>query len=640
MSQLKYRPDIDGLRAVAVLGVLLYHAFPCLLPGGFIGVDIFFVISGYLISGILYRGVQEGNFSFRDFYGRRIRRLFPSLIIVLILCLLYGRILLLPDEYSSLGKQVAWGAIFSQNFLYWQESGYFDIASTLKPLLHLWSLAVEEQFYIFFPPLMILIWKSKWPYAAIILVLFVASFVLNLVMSFQNQVTDFYLTPYRAWEFLAGALLAWRNFCRGHDVERPRIAMAVLGALLLGIGMVFLHQGESYPGWRALFPVFGTLLLIGAGSGTWLNRKLLADPRVVWIGIISYPLYLFHWPLISFVYVVRGNEPEPFYVIAALILAFALATGTFYLFEQKIRQNASRWTVPLLVLVFVLIGLYGCAVWTNLIPPKPLGALGTKIYEARNEKYPVSGFAAVDHCHDISIYKTGGAGHLTMFVGDSNCQMYEARIARLIRDNKGSARGALFVANGGTPPLPEVEGNHHHPYHLIEAMGKSIAGNPRIDRVVIAARWGMYFDKGHDYFLDGQRISIPSVRESVLKKFGKMIRDLTGSGKKVFVVLNTPSARTLSPENLYGRDFLGAMDSNPRVYTQDDFLKRYGAMRDEIALVARKNGAEVIDPLDALAIGGICLAQNDDGPLYQDEGHLRRSFISKHVTYLDATVAP
>lgn len=384
MSQLKYRPDIDGLRAVAVLGVILYHAFPCLLPGGFIGVDVFFVISGYLISGILYRGVQEGNFSFRDFYGRRIRRLFPSLITVLIICLLYGRILLLPDEYSSLGKQVAWGTIFSQNFLYWQESGYFDIASTLKPLLHLWSLAVEEQFYIFFPPLMILIWKRKWPYAGIILVLFIASFVLNLVMSFQNQVTDFYLTPYRAWEFLAGALLAWRTFCKSHDDDRPRIAMAVSGALLLGIGMVFLHQGESYPGWRALFPVVGTLLLIGAGSGTWLNRKLLADPRVVWIGIISYPLYLFHWPLISFVHVVRGNEPEPFYVIVALVLAFAFATGTFYLVEQKVRRNASRWTVPLLVLVFVLIGLYGCAVWANWIPPKTLGPLGTKIYEARN----------------------------------------------------------------------------------------------------------------------------------------------------------------------------------------------------------------------------------------------------------------
>jgi len=352
MSQLRYRPDIDGLRAVAVLGVIFYHAFPKLLPGGFIGVDIFFVISGYLISGILYRGVKEGRFSFRDFYARRIRRLFPSLITVLVLCLVYGRMLLLPDEYKSLGKQVAYGTIFSQNFLYWQESGYFDIAATLKPLLNLWSLAVEEQFYIFFPPLMILIWKRKWPYLWIMLFLLIVSFVLNLVMSCQNQVTEFFLTPYRSWEFLCGALLAYWNFCKEHEWDRPNTPMSVLGILFIGAGMVFLHQGESYPGSRALLPVVGTILLISAGAGTWLNKKLLSDPRVVWIGAISYPLYLFHWPLLSFVHVVRGDKPEPFYVITAVFLSFILSTVTYYFIEQKIRRNASRWTMPLLVSVF------------------------------------------------------------------------------------------------------------------------------------------------------------------------------------------------------------------------------------------------------------------------------------------------
>ena len=640
MSQLRYRPDIDGLRAVAVLGVILYHAFPKLLPGGFIGVDIFFVVSGYLISGILYRGVQEGRFSFRDFYARRIRRLFPSLITVLVLCLVYGRMLLLPDEYKSLGKQVAYGTIFSQNFLYWQESGYFDIAATLKPLLNLWSLAVEEQFYIFFPPLMILIWKRKWPYLWIMLFLLIVSFVLNLVMSCQNQVTDFFLTTYRSWEFLCGALLAYRNFCKEHEGDRPNTPMAVLGMLFIGAGMVFLHQGESYPGWRALLPVTGTTFLIGAGSRTWLNSNLLANSGVVWIGLISYPLYLFHWPLLSFVHVIRGNEPEVSYVIAALGLSFLLSVSTYYLIEQKIRRNTSRWTVPFLVSAFMLIGIVGLSVWMNFIPPKPLSDLGKKIDAARNENFTVKDVTDVREIKGIYILKTGGNGPQTIFLGDSNCQMYEARITGLIGGNTGEERGAIFIANGGTPPLPEVEGNHHHAYHLIEVMKKTVAENPRVDRVVIVARWGMYFDQDSDYFLEGQRISHPFVMDRVIDKLGKLISELTTSGKKVAVVLNTPSDRLLSPENLYSRNVFGKLDSNPRVYTQAAFIKRYGVVRDKIASVAKKSGATVIDPLGSLSVDGICLAENEDGPIYKDEGHLRRSYISKHISFLDDTVAP
>ena len=156
MSSLKYRTDIDGLRAVAVLGVVIYHAFPWMIPGGFVGVDIFFVISGYLISGILYKGHKSGNFSFKEFYARRIRRLFPALITMLVITMAYGWVILLPDEFQQLGKHVASGTLFIQNIVFWQESGYFDTTAILKPLLHLWSLAVEEQFYIFFPPILLL----------------------------------------------------------------------------------------------------------------------------------------------------------------------------------------------------------------------------------------------------------------------------------------------------------------------------------------------------------------------------------------------------------------------------------------------------------------------------------------------------
>jgi hypothetical protein len=184
----------------------------------------------------------------------------------------------------------------------------------------------------------------------------------------------------------------------------------------------------------------------------------------------------------------------------------------------------------------MIIGIAGLSVWMNFIPPKPLSDLGKKIEAARNENFPVKGVADIGLIKNIFIVKTGGNGLQTLFLGDSNCQMYQARIASLIRGNTVTERGAIFIANGGTPPLPEVEGNHHHAYHLIEVMKKTLAENPRIDRVVIVARWGMYFDPGQDYFLEGSRISNPFVRGLVINKFGKMILDLTTSGKKVIAV--------------------------------------------------------------------------------------------------------
>ena len=246
MTSLRYRPDIDGLRAVAVLGVVIYHAFPWMIPGGFIGVDIFFVISGYLISGILFKGYREGNFSFTEFYARRVRRLFPALITLLLLCLAYGWLILLPDEFRQLGKHVAAGTLFIQNFVFWNESGYFDTAASLKPLLHLWSLAVEEQFYIFFPPLLIVLWKKPKILVPAMVVLLVASFVGNMIMSGQNSTTDFFLTPYRAWEFLGGSLLAWWHYEKDHEEDAPiyREALSFGGLILLVMGFVLLHTRD------------------------------------------------------------------------------------------------------------------------------------------------------------------------------------------------------------------------------------------------------------------------------------------------------------------------------------------------------------------------------------------------------------
>ena len=206
-----YRADIDGLRAFAVVSVLFYHAFPNVVRGGFVGVDVFFVISGFLISSILFAELADGRFSLATFYARRIRRIFPALAVCLAAVLAFGFVYLMPHELTQLGKHAFLGAGFLSNIALWNESGYFDAAATSKPLLHLWSLGIEEQFYILWPALLWIAFRVKASVPRLIAVLFAASFAFNIVLSNTNIVADFYLPVSRFWELLAGAGLAWRR---------------------------------------------------------------------------------------------------------------------------------------------------------------------------------------------------------------------------------------------------------------------------------------------------------------------------------------------------------------------------------------------------------------------------------------------
>ncbi|QNF13917.1 acyltransferase [Aeromonas jandaei] len=209
LSHPKYRPDIDGLRAVAVLSVVAFHAFPAWMKGGFIGVDVFFVISGFLITTIIFENLDRGTFSFTEFYARRIRRIFPALALVLLMCLTIGWFLLLPEELNQLGSHIAAGAGFVSNLVLWGESGYFDNAAESKPLLHLWSLGIEEQFYIFWPFFLWLAWKKKFNLLTLTTLVALASLYFNLKGIKQDATAAFYSPQTRFWELLSGSILAW-----------------------------------------------------------------------------------------------------------------------------------------------------------------------------------------------------------------------------------------------------------------------------------------------------------------------------------------------------------------------------------------------------------------------------------------------
>jgi peptidoglycan/LPS O-acetylase OafA/YrhL len=288
----KYRADIDGLRAIAILSVVGFHAFPKRIASGFIGVDIFFVISGFLISSIIFSSLERDRFSLVEFYSRRIKRIFPALLLVMVASLAFGGFALYSDEYMQLGKHIAGGAGFVSNFMLWGESGYFDNAAKAKPLLHLWSLAIEEQFYIFWPLLLALAWKHQWNFLKVTILIAVASFAAEIYLSNNNLTEAFYSPLPRFWELMIGGVLAFIVLHKPQINSRHKNLQSISGAILLAIGFALINKSRAFPGWWVLLPTFGTALIISAGAGAWLNRKILSNKVLVWFGLISYPLYL------------------------------------------------------------------------------------------------------------------------------------------------------------------------------------------------------------------------------------------------------------------------------------------------------------------------------------------------------------
>ncbi len=309
-----YRPEIDGLRAIAVLSVVGYHLFPNALSGGLFGVDVFFVISGYLISGILLKELNEGRFSFSQFYKRRVRRIFPALILVLVSCLGIGWFLLSPNEYRELGSHVLSGAGFSANLALFSERGfYFAPEAEQNPLLHLWSLGIEEQFYIFWPVALVALYrlpgKFKWLCPSVIFCLVLLSFGLNFIFDRNVPLASFYLPLPRAWELLAGCLLA--SLGPNHFTQSKVFSetMTAMGLALIAFGVFWLEvKPELGLGLYALAPVSGSFLVLLSGSSSWLGRKLLSHPVAVFFGLISYPLYLWHWPLLSLAKIILWQD--------------------------------------------------------------------------------------------------------------------------------------------------------------------------------------------------------------------------------------------------------------------------------------------------------------------------------------------
>lgn len=380
----KYRPDIDGLRAIAIISVVCFHAFPNWLGGGFVGVDVFFVISGFLISYIIFSSLENGVFSFSEFYARRIKRIFPALLLVLGACFAFGWIALLADEYKQLGKHIAAGAGFASNFFFWQEAGYFDNSAETKPLLHLWSLGIEEQFYIAWPLFLFWAHKRRFNLLSLALAIILISFSINVYKIQSDTVQAFYSPITRVWELLIGSALAYASLHKikflggvkqqadailskiiysnppSQDGTAFRDTLSLLGFIMICVAAILVGKNDLFPGWWALLPVFGAYLIISAGPHAWFNREILSHRILVWFGLISYPLYLWHWPLLSYARIIESSTPSLKIRITAILASIILAWLTYRLIEKPIRFGKhGKITVALLCLSMIATGFVG-----------------------------------------------------------------------------------------------------------------------------------------------------------------------------------------------------------------------------------------------------------------------------------------
>jgi len=597
-----YRPDIDGLRAIAVLAVIGFHAFPSWLPGGFIGVDIFFVISGYLISKHILAELEAATFSTRAFYFRRIKRIFPALILILFVCTVVGWVILTPGEYELLGRPIAGGAGFVANFVFWKEAGYFDMAADTKPLLHLWSLGIEEQFYIVWPFILAVLWRHAPQLLGRAILGFLSVSLLYSVWLVHRDVTaDFYSPLTRFWELGLGAALAYGVLHNKLNMGVPhRRLLSWFGLGLILAAVVTIEKSGRFPGAWALLPTVGAACLIYSGGGgqvTWLNRTALASRPLVWIGLISYPLYLWHWPLLSFARIIESETPAVDVRVALIGTSIVLAWFTYRFAELPVRAISARHArklVSLLGLAMLLIFVAGVVVrksdgfkfraLTKLNGDVSTLTIGKDRDALRNE----CGLPeAQKHLFQFCLSASSDAPRFAV-LGDSKG---EALFYGLARESGSGTHGVLI----GSVRPPRRDASPDDPREIKSRLAfQTILDNPSIRVVVFVIALRSTFTLNDDTgFIEGDT---ELTTAGWITAYGEAIRRIEQAGKRaVFVIDNPtfPDPRSCISGGMTSSSFLNQFlhrKQNPRCairYT--DHLAGTGAYRQLATNLAKDN---------------------------------------------------
>jgi peptidoglycan/LPS O-acetylase OafA/YrhL len=634
----KYRPDIDGLRAIAVFAVIGFHAFPSNLVGGFVGVDIFFVISGFLISTIIFGDLERDAFSIVQFYNRRIRRIFPALILVMAASLVFGWFVLIPDEYLRLGKQLIASALFAQNFVLWKQVGYFDTSAHAKPLLHLWSLAVEEQFYIFWPLLLAWGWKRKLSFPIIAGIVAAVSFSANICAANIDPSADYYLPVSRFWELMIGGILAYLSLHRPDVMRQHENLQALTGMVLIVLSIFLIDNERSFPGWWALMPTLGTALVISAGPAAYVNKRLLSNGLLVWPGLISYPLYLWHWPLLSFAYIVNPHLSRSG-IVLLIVCATGLAILTYRFVELPIRTQRQTPRVPFyLAGALCVLPVCGILVVSGVWGPR----LDLKQLTLKDEWDFLKAQPAKYDENATGVYRFHPEREqTTVFIGDSEIAQYAQRIAAVQRNEK--LNGAIFAVGGGCIPIKDVytDERRRRNCQKILADGLARARNKDVSTVVIGGDWSWYLLSDGYYFGSGRdRIALDSQsgRAKAFSDLEELLESFRKQHKKVFFLLGTPMSEGFNPHTHIPRlTTFEPLQAHP--YITLDYEQQH--LRRSLLQVAANAGADVVDPFPVLCDAKKCRWVSDDGvPIFKDDTHFNPAWALANAVFIDKTVEP
>ncbi|MBZ9854070.1 acyltransferase [Mesorhizobium sp. CA13] len=655
---LAYRADIDGLRALAIVPVVLYHTGIPGFGGGFVGVDVFFVISGFLMASLISREITCGDFSLLRFYERRIRRIFPALFAILAASSIAAWFLLMPAELEYFARSLKAAALFTSNIEFEKESGYFDVGAQMKPLMHTWSLAVEEQFYILFPLLLVAINRFARRHTVSILVgLLIVSFVASAWTVFRSPVAAFYLLEFRAWELLVGALLAFGAI---PTPTRPtmRAGLAAGGILLIALAVFGFNDHTLFPGPAALLPCLGAALVIHARDEQGPVSHILRSKPVVFIGLISYSLYLWHWPVIVFSRAMADREFSVLHGSLIVLTSLAIAVFSWRFIERPFR-GSNAWVgrrslfAGAALMVAVAVG-FGTDVIRDKGVPSRVPVDVRKVYAATYDESRFSVppcFADFDATGptpaDIRAGKLCPLGieHSNnpafLVWGDSHAGAMAPAI-----DAAATRTGVagLFAGHASCPPLPGVQltrRSHTEQCGDFNGAVRDLIASRHIPLVFLLAYWPKYV---HDSELPNQGVyfdpSVPPPLEdksaSVVETLDRLMGELAQQGTKVVLVMDVPEMGHYMPEAVARAMIAGrSTDVAP---PWDYVAKRQALSRAILTRLAAKYGAAVVDPLPAFCSIGHCDAVQNGLPIYKDADHITatmaRSLASLYVPLL------
>jgi peptidoglycan/LPS O-acetylase OafA/YrhL len=640
-----YRKDIDGLRAVAIVPVVAYHAGVPGVTGGFVGVDVFFVLSGFLITSLLVAEIsRSGTVRLRAFYARRIRRLFPALIVVVVTTSLLGFVVLLP----VFGQQddLAWSAIatalYSSNFHFWLNSpGYFDESADLKPLLHTWSLAVEEHFYLVWPPMLLALALlarrrpgsfDRLALASTLAILIVsASWCISSTRT--TPVSAFYLLPSRAWELATGALLA---------IGLPRIAQqrsasgglcSLLGLACIAAAVAVFDETLPFPGSLALLPVLGTALVVVGGHlcpGNVVQRLLETKPLVL-IGLLSYSWYLWHWPLLALVraYLLEANLPRD---LAIAVLSLALAYASYRFIENPIRfgrpgpfrRDETTIAAGLACSIAACVPAVALLAWQAFGDHSSYDAL----VAARSDRPPLRAkcnqsppFVALSPARDCTSGDRGRSPMLLLW-GDSHAD-HLSPLLEVFAATSPTAPTILARSFVRCPPVPDYPTRDERRRRACNAFNAAVLAEIRaltdsgLRGVVLSGRWLRVFRAPRLAEIESSKGEPVLRAPDVAGSLAATVAELSTLGLNVLIIAPMPEMRYDVPSCLARRDADRCEVDRAMVERQ-----RHAVMTLLHAIAAGRPNVRIFDPLGALCDADSCFVERDGSPLFVDDDHL------------------